>query len=457
MNTSSSIDPQLQQARDFLAANPDINTIEVFLCDYNGLLRGKLIPRENLEKVFKGNLKLPVTALSMDVWGRDLEEIVFATGDADGLCLPVPGSLQRVPWRPGTAQMQITMADMDAQDDDSDPRVILSNISQQYAAKGLRPVVAVEMEFFLLKAELNADGSPQHSSVEADGSASLGGQPYHLDSMIEQRELLDELRSACEALDLPADTFVKEAAPSQYEINLNHLPDPVAAADAAFLLKRVIREVCRKHGYIASFMAKPFGDEAGNGMHVHFSCIDEDGENIFSDGGEKGSAALQHAIAGTAATMKDCMAIFAPNLNSYRRFQAGCHAPTSPCWGYENRTVALRVPAGDAKARRIEHRIGGADCNPYLLLAAILAGALKGMEEKLPADAPIEGDAYSQVEPSLPQFWPESLSLFEQSEFIPATFGETFHHRYALCKRQELNEFHSRVTQLEYSSYLKCI
>ncbi|MCV6615016.1 MAG: glutamine synthetase family protein, partial [Cellvibrionaceae bacterium] len=280
---------------------------------------------------------------------------------------------------------------------------------------------------------------------------------YHLDSMHELRELFDELRNACAELGLPADTFIKEAAPSQYEINLNHLPDPVAAADAAFMLKRCIREVARKHGYIASFMAKPFGELAGSGMHLHFSCLNDQGENIFSDGGEAGSAELRSAIAGLAQTMAESMAIFAPNTNSYRRFMAGSHAPTAPCWGYENRTVALRVPAGEPAARRIEHRIGGADCNPYLLLASVLAGALMGMEQKLKADTPIEGDAYSQCEPSLPRFWPQALALFEQSAFIKQYFGETFHKHYSLCNWQELNEFQSQVTALEYKSYLRCI
>lgn len=457
MNVPSSIAAEIPAVEAFLEKHPEVKTVEVFLCDYNGLLRGKLIPKENLSKVFKGNLKLPITALSMDIWGRDLEDIVFATGDADGICIPVVESLKVIPWRPDCAQLQVTMADTKGNDDDSDPRIILKNISERYRQLGLTPVVALEMEFFLFKGELDAQGRPQHSCTDNLGNVGIGGQPYHLDSMDDQRELLDDLRKCCEELDIPADTFVKEAAPSQYEINLNHQADPLQAADNAYMLKRLIRDVCKKHGYIASFMAKPFGDIAGNGMHMHFSCLDSTGDNVFSDGGDDGSDTMRHAIAGLAQTMADSIAIFAPNQNSYRRFQAGSHAPTSPNWGYENRTVALRVPASEPAARRIEHRLGGADCNPYLLMSAILAGALHGIENKLQADAPIVGDAYSQCDDTLPKFWPDAINVFEQSSFIAEYFGETFHERFRLCKENELNEFHSRVTALEYESFLRFI
>lgn len=449
--------PNMQQSLDFLQQHPEIKTIEVLLCDYNGRARGKLIGPENISKLYKGAFKLPVTALYLDIWGRDIEEIVFASGDADGVCLPVSGSLVQQPWRPDTAQIQVTMATTQGKPDPSDPRNILQNIQQRFAQQGLTPVVALEMEFYLFQQNLNDKGEPVHTGVNLFGDTDLGGQPYDLDAMNANRDLWDELKAACAELGIPADTFVKEAAPSQYEINLNHVDNPLLAADHALMLKRTIRAICQKHGFMASFMAKPVGNEAGNGMHMHFSCLDNNGDNIYDNGTEQGSDQLRHAIAGLQQTMAASMAIFAPHLNSYRRFQAGCHAPLSPSWGYENRTVALRVPDSDNKARRIEHRVAGADANPYLVLATVLAGALYGLENKLQADAPITGNAYSVCEPSLPQYWPDALKKFEQSDFVANQLGEDFQRIFALCKWQELNEFTSRVTPLEYDAYLTTV
>lgn len=450
--------PDLQKNLEFLAQHPEIKTLEVILCDYNGRARGKLIDPDNIAKLYQQGFKMPVTALYLDIWGRDIEEIVFATGDADGLCLPVAGSLKQQPWQPDTAQIQVTMASTaTAEADPTDPRNILQAVQQRFNEQGLTPVVALEMEFYLLRETLDSKGNPEHSSVDLFGHTDVGGQPYDLDAMNQHRALWQELKDACAALGIPADTFVKEAAPSQYEINLYHTANPVQAADQAFWLKRTIRAVCKKYGFIASFMAKPFGNEAGNGMHMHFSCLDKDGNNVYDNGTEKGSDQLRHAIAGLQLAMPASMAIFAPHLNSYRRFQAGSHAPLSPSWGYENRTVSLRVPDSDNKARRIEHRVAGADANPYLIMAVVLAGAFQGMENKLVADEPIAGDAYTLCEASLPQYWPDAIKAFEQSEFIGQGLGAEFQRIFALTKWQELNQFTAEVTPMEYSSYLKTV
>ncbi|MFG1489662.1 glutamine synthetase, partial [Oceanospirillum sp. HFRX-1_2] len=203
-----------------------------------------------------------------------------------------------------------------------------------------------------------------------------------------------EVRSACVEQGIPADTIISELGPGQFEINLMHVADPALAGDHATLFKRLVKGVARKHDFGATFMAKPYADKSGNGFHVHFSLIDKDGNNVFDDGTDAGSDLLRHAIAGLMETMADSMLIFAPHLNSYRRFAAGAHAPTFASWGYENRTVALRVPESEPVARRIEHRVSGADANPYLVLASVLAGALYGIENKLQPPSPIEGDAY---------------------------------------------------------------
>mgnify|MGYP000099866656 FL=1 len=200
-------------------------------------------------------------------------------------------------------------------------------------------------------------------------------------------------------------------------------------------------------------MAKPFADQVGNGMHIHFSLIDTDGNNVFNNGTDSGSELLNQAVAGSLATMADSMAIFAPNINSFRRMVPGCYAPLAPNWGYENRTTAIRIPGGDQRAIRIEHRVAGADANIYLTVATMLAGALYGIENKLVAPAAVEGDA-GEVEPELPHFWNDAIKAFEQSDFIRDALGSEMQRNYAQSKRMEKQEFDSRVTLMEYDAYL---
>lgn len=440
----------------FLTDHPDIETIEVLLPDVNGVMRGKWLPRENLLKVFKGGFKMPLTTANLDIWGRDIPELVFESGDADGICVPIERSLQRVPWskRPA-AQVQVSLSQVDGTPYEADSRVVLQQVFERYRAMGLRPVVALELEFYLFKAERSANGEPVHT-----GDAALdvvATEAYSVDTMQDYEDVFYDMRQAADALGLPVDTFVKEASPSQYEINLHHVDDPVLAADQALMLKRMIKKVARNHGFCASFMAKPFGDLPGNGLHVHFSLLNEAGENVYDNGTELGSDLLRHAIAGLADSMAESMAVFAPNQNSYRRFQAGCHAPLSPSWGYENRTVALRVPAGDTRAMRVEHRVAGADANPYLTLAAILAGAYRGITEKREAPPPTEGNAYDQHKPTLPVFWSEALKAFDQSTFVGEYLNPVIQRIYSASKWQELNEFRRVVTRMEYDAYLGAI
>ena len=445
----------LELAKQFLEANPDVETIEVLLPDINGVLRGKWLPRDNLLKAFKGGLKLPVTTLNFDIWGRDAPGVAFDDGDADGICIPVASSLSRVPWTDGPmGQMFVHMADLDEQPFIGDPRVVLDSIVGKFKAIGLTPVVAIELEFYLLEEKRDSTGRPVHAGCDANADYPIGGQPYSLDLMQEYQEAFHEMREACETLGVPVDTLVKEFAPAQYEINLHHEDDPCSAADHAMMLKRVIKSVARRHDLNASFMAKPFGDMAGNGMHVHFSILDDAGHNIFNNETEEGSEALLHAIAGVQSTMVETMAIYAPNFNSYRRFQPGSYAPMAPTWGYENRTVALRIPSDDFAATRIEHRVSGADANPYLVLASILAGAYEGLTRKLQPTAAMEGDAYSQAQSSLPVYWPDSLNAFERSQFVRTHLGEVFQRSYLAAKRQELDEFRHTVTRMEYDAYL---
>jgi len=446
---------QPQTLDQFLQDNPDIEIFEVILHDLNGIHRGKWLPREQIVKVFNGGYKMPQNTCSLDAWGRDLEELVQESGDADGVCTADPETLARVPWadKP-TAQVIVSMGSFGGDEPyGGDPRMVLQSVLDRYAKLGLRPVVASEMEFHLFELDRDKFGQPQHSQRALNGSPALGGQTYGMDIMRETAPLMDAITEAAKLQNLPVDTLITEFGPSQFEINLNHQDCAMRACDQGSMLKRAIRNVARSHNKVASFMAKPFAEQVGNGMHIHFSLVDADGQNVFDNGTDAGSELLGHAVAGCLATMADSMAIFAPNINSYRRMVPGCYAPLAPNWGYENRTTAIRIPGGDNRAIRIEHRVAGADANVYLTVAAMLAGALYGIENKMAAPQAVVGDA-GDVKAELPHFWQDALEAFEQSDFIGEYLGTELQKTFVLSKRKEKQEFDSRVTLLEYDAYL---
>ena len=446
---------QPQTLDQFLQDNPDIEIFEVILHDLNGIHRGKWLPREQIAKVFNGGYKMPQNTCSLDAWGRDLEELVQESGDADGVCTADPETLARVPWadKP-TAQVIVSMGSFGGDEPyGGDPRMVLQSVLDRYAKLGLRPVVASEMEFHLFELDRDKFGEPQHSQRALNGSPALGGQTYGMDIMRETAPLMDAITDAAKRQNLPVDTLITEFGPSQFEINLYHQDCAMRACDQGSMLKRAIRNVARSHKKVASFMAKPFAEQVGNGMHIHFSLIDADGQNVFDNGTDTGSELLGHAVAGCLATMADSMAIFAPNINSYRRMVPGCYAPLAPNWGYENRTTAIRIPGGDNRAIRIEHRVAGADANVYLTVAAMLAGALYGIENKMAAPQAVVGDA-GDAKAELPHFWQDALEAFEQSGFIGEYLGAELQKTFALSKRKEKQEFDSRVTLLEYDAYL---
>lgn len=439
----------------FLAQHPDIEIFEIILPDVCGGLRGKWLTRDKIHRAMAGELKMPLSSLAFDVWGRDPGSLVFETGDGDGFCVPDPRTLAIAPWFDRlTAQVVVSMREVSGEPCAYDTRHILQALVDRFAALGLTPVVATEMEFHLLRDEFDSLGQPVHTQTDCVGGRLAGGQTYGLEAMEGMAPLMHAIRDACVAQKLPIDTLIKESGPSQYEINLYHSPDALVAADQAMLLRRVIKALARKHGLRATFMAKPFGQLAGNGMHVHCSVLDARGNNAFDDGTGKGNALLREAVAGCLAGMADSMLLFAPNLNSYRRFQRGTHAPLAPCWGYENRTVSLRIPADAPHATRIEHRVAGADANPYLAIAAILAGILHGIENKLQAPPPLAGNAYEMLEPSLPRYWPDALVRFASSGFIAHNFGRAFQNVYTVLKQQEMADFDGQVTPLEYHTCL---
>lgn len=446
-----------REAQDFLDARPGLEFVEAFVVDLNGIARGKRLPASALSRVFDSGLCLPASTLALDVWGRDVQEtgLVFETGDADHPCRPVPGSLRSLPWsRRAGAQVLLQMLTVSGEPFLADPRNILQRVASRFQDIDLFPVVATELEFRLFDASPGSDGAPR---PPAGLARSGGSQLYGLDELDTMEEVFAEMEQACLDQDLPADTIIAEQSDGQYEINLRHVGDALLAADQAVLLKRTIKAVARRHGMMASFMAKPLGDEPGNGMHVHVSLVDSAGRNVFADTEEAGSELLQQALGGLTETMVESTALFAPHANSFRRFQPGCHVPMAPTWGYDNRTTALRVPLARPEATRIEHRVAGADANPYLVLAAVLAGIHHGLEEKLTPPPETRGDACRNHPAELPIAWETALASFEQSEFVADYLGKECRRLFAACKRQEIEQMRRNVPRIEYETYLGTI
>ncbi|RPH95152.1 MAG: glutamine synthetase [Lysobacterales bacterium] len=447
-------DTRTSPVRRYLHAHPQTETIEVVLTDLNGIYRGKWLPADGIDKVLAGKFKMPLTSVACDIWGRDVPALCRQTGDGDGICTAIEETISPLPWLPRpTAQLFLQLNTENGTPWEFDPRVVLKKVAARFAERGLTPVCAPELEFYLFSEGRDEDGLPIIPPSRVNGECRIGGQLYSTEIMHEQADLMHEIRQCCDLMEIPQDGLLKELAPGQYEINLRHVDDPLAAADNAKLLKQTIKNVSRKHGYIASFMAKPFGDRDGNGYHTHVSLLDRDGRNVFDDGTDKGSATLRHAIAGLAEVMADSMLLLAPHRNSYRRLQRGVHGPLVPTWGYENRYVALRIPNGDGEARRIEHRIAGADANPYLSLAVILAGILHGIERRQEPAAPINAGP-GKPKAKLPGNWETALAAFEQSKFIRDTLGSEFQRAMVEIKRVEQEQFLAQVSPLEYDSYL---
>jgi glutamine synthetase len=447
--------PGIETLRSFLSTHPEIARFELYVVDTNGIWRGKWLDRGSIGKLYEGQVKLPRTTLALDVWGNDIAAIVFADGDSDGVLEPVADGLKPVPWaRVATAQVQARMLDLDGSPYPGDPRNVLERTVAALRARALEPVAALELEFHL--APLTSDGFAQSvpAPTTIHGRPTAGAHTYGIEALAAFDSVLSDIESVCRAQSIPTHACIKEASEAQFEINLDHRADALLAADDAVRLKRVVKEVARRHGYAATFMAKPFANQAGNGMHAHVSLEDASGANAFDDGSEHGAPLLGQAVAGLTATMADAMAVFAPGLNSFRRFQPGRHAPMAATWGYENRTTSVRIPMGDRRAIRVEHRVAGADANPYLVLAAVLAGIDHGIAGELKPPPPIVGNAYDTDAPSLPRTWSQAIDRFERAAVFARYFDAEFVRLYCATKRQELETFAAHVTPFEFDTYV---
>ena len=441
----------------WLDAHPEINHLTAGVVDLNGVIRGKRFPLEYAGKILAGQIRMPESALHSDIWGQDVWENQWAldSGDADSVCDYTGRGILPVSWTEAmNAYLPLWLLDSEGLPFKGDPRGALAAVLARYQAHRLRPVVAMELEFYLYSME---NGRPL-PPVSPRGEGRFDACSVLAIDQLEQLEsFFNEVYATCQAQDIPAETAISENGAGQYEINLRHVADPLKAADDALFFKRIVRGVARKHGYGATFMAKPFGDQAGSSMHVHFSLIDEGGLNIFEDGTDEGSLALKHAIGGLLKALPELTLIYAPHLNSYRRLQPHALAPIHASWGYDNRTAAVRVPGGPPEARRIEQRVAGADANPYLVLAAHLGAALEGIEREINPGPPIEGWSYDNDLPQLPHEWSTAIDLFATGETVRAIFDERLYAMMTNLKRHEREAFNKQVSNIEYSAYLEAV
>ena len=444
----------------FRAAHPDTEVAEVYISDLNGVARGKLVPADMLDKLAGGGMKLPVSTVGLDIFGNDVAEagIALEIGDPDGNLVPIDATLAPMLWagRP-TAQLQCMMTDAGGSDICGyDPRGVLARVTARARAMGYHPVMALELEFYLIDPKEPAPPVNPVAGGRLDRS-----QIYDMEVMRAFEPVMAGITRAAQALGAPAETVICEFGAGQFEMNLRHVADPLAAADHMIALKRAIRGVARGHGLDASFMPKPFGEMSGSGMHIHLSLMDEDGRNVFArtgdGGGEGANPLIRNAVAGLLASMPGCTLIFAPHHNSYRRFIPGSYAPMTAVWGYDNRTVAVRVPESTGKGARVEHRVSGSDANPYLLAAAVLAGALDGIERGLEPGAPVGREAGAGDGAALPLSWAMAEQGFALSGFVTEWLGAEFQHVYAAMKRQERATLMARVSDVEYAAYLRVV
>ncbi|MEM7020160.1 MAG: glutamine synthetase family protein [Pseudomonadota bacterium] len=440
-----------------LASLPNLESIDLLIADNNGLLRGKRIARSALDKVYKQGICLPFSVFGCNITGETSEQtgLGFTTGDRDTICVPIPGSLQPIPWKGSThVQLMMTMLDDDGELFPGNARVVLQSMLARLKQQGLTPVIAVELEFFLFDKAFDDNGEPCAPTHPLKNERDRDEQVYLMETLDAYEAFIQDVKHYAQLQNVPADTATAECGPGQFEINLLHTDDAVAACDQALMLKRIIKAVAAKHGYLASFMAKPQAESVGSGTHVHISLLDAAGNNVFASPIGEPNETLLHALGGLQASMADAMLLFAPHANSWRRFQLDSYVSLNPCWGYNNRTVALRIPTSDENNRRIEHRIAGADANPYLVTAAILAGIHYGLTQKLKPTAPITGNAYDQTEPTNPRQWQHALQLFDESNWIQAYFDSTFIKVFSAIKHDEIRLFEQKITPLEYHWYL---
>ncbi|MEL7229487.1 MAG: glutamine synthetase family protein [Pseudomonadota bacterium] len=436
----------MEEARLWLAAR-GIEDIECITPDMAGVARGKMMPSSKF--LGASALALPSSIFMQTISGDYPEEsdhFTYPPHDGDLRLIPDLSTLSVVPWESDpTAQVICDMKTHKGEIVEYTPRNVLRRVVAAYGALGWKPVVAPEIEFYLVKTNEDPD-VPLEPPVGRSGRAIAGGQGYSIAGVNEFDELIDDVYDYSEGQGLEIETLIHEEGAAQLEINLNH-GDPVELADQVFLFKRTIREAALKHGMYATFMAKPIQGQPGSAMHIHQSVVDGEGGNVFSKDGEE-SELFRHFLGGMQHYLPKVLLMMAPYVNSYRRLTTHTSAPVNVRWGYDNRTTGLRVPTSEPAARRVENRIPSSDANPYLALAASLACGLLGMKQQLVPDGAMASTA-NEGDNSLPRSLLDAVHLMEQEEDLAEILGEEFVGLYAAIKREEYETFMKVISPWE--------
>ena len=426
-----------------------IQEVECLVPDMAGIARGKILPAQKFLKGMKSNgLRIPDSVFVQTVTGGYPEEDV--TSDEAGDCYLVPDAetIRLVPWYSEPTAQVIC----DAYDFHGDPvaisaRHVLKRVLELYAREGWTPIVAPELEFFLVDVNTDPD-YPLVPPIGRSGRRETSRQSYGLDAVNEFDPLFEDVYDFCETMDIDVDTLTHEAGAAQMEMNFNHGP-ALLLADQAFLFKRTVRQAAMRHDIYATFMAKPYEQEPGSAMHIHQSVTDARGKNLFSSKAGKDTRLFLAYIAGLQKHLPAVMPLFAPYVNSYRRLVRFLSAPINTHWGHENRTVGLRIPESSPQSRRVENRVPGADANPYLALAATLACGYLGMEDNLNPTRAMEGNAYASTRFALPRHLLDAIAKFRASGDLREIFGDAFVDLYSDVKAGEHDAYQQVISPWE--------
>jgi glutamine synthetase len=422
-----------------------VRDVECMFPDISGYPRGKLMPAASL--VAGQELRICQAIPMQAVTGDYSYDPVFPDADPDVRLVPDLDTLRLSPWASQPRAMVIhDCVELDGEPCAFAPRSLLKTVLARYAAQGLQPIVAPEIEFYLTQAGTDP-ALPLQMPALPGGRAEIGQSAFSLNLLNGLAPFWDEFRGALETLHIRADTWLHEVGPGQFEINLLH-GDALAVADQAFLFKYAAKEIALKHGLNAVFMAKPIAGLAGSSMHLHQSIVDAQGRNIFSQADGTEAPALRHFLAGLQTHLPDLLLMFAPFINSFRRYVPGSQAPVNLHWGYDNRTTALRIPQGSPAARRVENRIAGADANPYLAIAASLAAGLAGLQAQQQPSEPITSNGYDQAH-TLPRHFAQAQSQMAGSASARALLGDTFVTGYCAVKALEHESFLNEISAWE--------
>lgn len=424
-----------------------VRDVECIFPDMAGYPRGKLMPASS----FASGAELRIAqAIPMQcITGDYSYDPIFPDADPDVRLVADYRTLQLSPWSRTPRAFAIhDCVELDGQPCAFAARSLLQTVLERYTQRGLTPVVAPEIEFYLTAPNIDPHEAFSAPATRA-GRREVGQSAFSLNMLNELAPFWESFRSALDALGIRADTWIHEVGATQFEINLLH-GDPLAVADQAFLFKYTAKEIAIEHGLNAVFMAKPISGAQGSSMHLHQSVTDTAGRNLFSDDAGGETAAFQHFIAGLQAYIPDLMLIFAPYVNSYRRYVAGSQAPVNLEWGYDNRTTGLRIPHSKAVARRVENRIAGADANPYLAIAASLAAGLAGMEEHLTPTQPLPaGSNSSALGHTLARSFLPAHTQMLHSAHARRLLGDVFVTGYCAAKAVEYDSYLNEISAWE--------